>query len=53
MRPTSGIAQWATPHGGANNVTERFAGFLVPCDCGDGVMRGAKWLARHKMATLA
>ena len=26
---------------------------LVLCDCRVGVMRGAKWLVRHKMAMLA
>jgi hypothetical protein len=26
---------------------------LVLCDYRVGVMRGAKWLVRHKMATLA
>src|SRR5262249_2883015 len=26
---------------------------LALCDCRVGVMRGAKWLVRHKMATLA
>jgi hypothetical protein len=60
-RPAVCQVAWPTPTASRHNVMNHrnveADGFacarLALCDCRVGVMRGAKWLVSHKMATLA